>query len=269
MHAEFFVPPAHHPLHPHLLAIFRLRSATPYRETILPKGNVDLLFNLGDPLRVQGPLLGVSEVRSADVRMAGLQTQALVVRPTGGADLLGVSLRAETCAALLPLPLDELTDRNVEGPLAWPGLRELTQRLGDAATFREQCGLLLGWLAARLRPDPTGDAVQHACALLRTPGPGEPVRRAANAMAVSPRHLRRLFARHVGVSPQQYVRLTRFVDALHLSADPGRTLTQVAHAARYHDQAHFCRDFRAFAGMTPQEYRAGAGRVVGHLFAIG
>lgn len=268
MQVDSFAPPADHPLHPYVIGIFRMRARGAYaEETILPKANADLLFNLGEPLHLGGRAYRDGGLRAAETRLAGVQTGPLVSRPGGGVDLLGVSLRAEACAALVPLPLEEVTDRGVEGALVFPDVTELHARLAEAPAFADQVALLLRWLAARLRPRPAADAVRHACALLRRDAGDHAVQRAAKSMAVSPRHLRRLFASHVGVSPADYARLARFVDALHRAADPAPTLTAIAHAARYHDQAHFCREFRAFAGMTPGEYRGRATAVVGHLFS--
>ena len=62
--------------------------------------------------------------------------------------------------------------------------------------------------------------------------------------------------------------MSRFVRALHLIPRLP-TLTDVAHAAWYTDQAHFCHDFREFAGITPDAYRRGAGAVPGHLLIPG
>lgn len=59
--------------------------------------------------------------------------------------------------------------------------------------------------------------------------------------------------------------MSRFFKALHLIPKLS-TLTDVAHAARYHDQAHFCRDFKAIAGMPATAYLAQVGTVPGHLF---
>ena len=73
-------------------------------------------------------------------------------------------------------------------------------------------------------------------------------------------------AEHVGISPAEYVRLTRFTESLRLLRDPRTTIGSVAHAAGYYDHAHFCRDFRRFAGMTPQAYRAaGSHPTPGHI----
>jgi transcriptional regulator GlxA family with amidase domain len=82
---------------------------------------------------------------------------------------------------------------------------------------------------------------------------------------VSDRHLRRLFAAQLGFGAAHYVRLRRFVRALHLISS-ARTLSDVAHAAHYADQPHLCREFRAIAGLSPGEYRSRRSFVPGHLF---
>jgi len=269
MRADHFAPPPGHPLHAYVLAIFRVRAAGAYRcETILPKGNVDLLFNLGDDLGVAGDRLGAHGIAASSVRVAGLQTRPIAAVPRGTVDTLGVSLRVEACAALLPAPLDGLADRAVAGDDVLPGARALAERLAAAEDFAAQRDLLVRWLVDRLRPRRGADAIARACVLLRAGASDQAVRDAARAAAVSPRHLQRLFVDQIGVGPADYARLARFVDALHLTAASTHTLTAVAHATRYHDQAHLCRDFRTFAAMTPGEYRAQArGPAVGHLFA--
>ncbi len=61
MQLEYYIPPAQHPLGPYVQSIWRVHAHRDYStETILPKGNVDLLFNFGDPLAsVEGVRLNV------------------------------------------------------------------------------------------------------------------------------------------------------------------------------------------------------------------
>jgi AraC-like DNA-binding protein len=261
-----FRPPAGHPLEPYVLSIFRVRTDHPPRhEVILPKGNVDLLFNLGDVVASEGLQPEPYVVREGSGWVSGLKTQPYSVLPRGRMYLVGISLRAEACAGLLPLSPGEVLNREAHGLPSSAGLGDMGERLYDAESFADQCALLTPWLLARMRPLRGADAVRHACALLRRAPSDEAVRSTARALAVSPRHLRRMVGEHVGIGPAEYVRLARFIDAMHRMRAPRRTLTQVALDAGYYDQAHFCREFRAFAGMTPQEYRASRGPVPGHV----
>lgn len=264
---ETWRPPAGHPLEPCIQYIFRVRTPTPYRhETILPKGNVDLLFNLGQPVLGAGLVADGYLAGEGAAWVGGLKTRPYSVHPQGSMDLLGVSLRAEACAGLIPLSPAEVVNLEAHDLPSSTGLRSLGEQLHDTPAFADQCALLVRWLTARLRPPRGAELVRHACALLRRLRAEDAVRATAKQLAVSPRHLRRLMDRHVGIGPAEYVRLARFIDTLHGMAAPGRTLTEIALAAGYYDHAHFCRDFRSFSGMTPQAYRAQAGGpVVGHI----
>lgn len=76
----------------------------------------------------------------------------------------------------------------------------------------------------------------------------------ASAIGTSTRELGRRFENAVGVSPKKFSRVTRFVRALHrLRECRQETLTYVAVASGYYDQAHFIHEFREFAGITPGE----------------
>jgi AraC-like DNA-binding protein len=261
-------PPAGHPLEPCIQYVFRVRHPNPHpREMVLPKGNVDLLFNLGPPVHGVGLLADAYVAKQGSSWVGGLKTRPYTVQPQGTIDLMGVSLRAEACAALLPLSPAEVLNLEAHDLPACTGMRALGEQLYDTPAFADQCALLVGWLMRRLRPLRGTDVVRHACDLLRQSRGEDAVRATARQLAVSERHLRRLMDEHVGIGPAQYVRLARFIRAMHQVQSTRRTFTEIAHAAGFYDQAHFNREFRFFAQMTPQEYRAGAnGPVPGHLY---
>jgi AraC-like DNA-binding protein len=250
-----------------VLAIFRVRwNGVGLRETILPKGNVDYLFNLGEPLHATGPRPDGYFAEEGCAWVGGLRTRAHVVQPQGRVDLLGVSMRAECCAGLLPLPPSEFTNQVLQGDGLPPDARTVAEQVREARSFGEQVAILTRWLIGRLRPLRGAQAVRHACALLRQSRAEDPVGTTARTLGVSLRHLRRMVTEQVGVGPAEYVRVARFIRATELMTAPERTLAQVALSAGYYDQAHFCRDFRAFADMTPQDYRRRAnGPVAGHI----
>ena len=244
-----YVPPPGHPLQPYVDSIWRMNHALPViHETILPKQKVDLLFNLGTPIRVvEGINTGPIELTSFHV--AGPQTGAFVSSHQGRVTLLGASLRMESCSALLPLPVAELTDQSVDGSIIFPQQHFLYEQVAEAASFREQCNLLLTWLARWLQPSPHDKLVQTACWALREEPTSHSLDRVAAKLHLSSRHLRRLMLHHTGIGPAHYMRLSRFVKSLQLMPT-ALSLTEIAYGVYYADQAHFCRDFKEIAGMT-------------------
>lgn len=75
----------------------------------------------------------------------------------------------------------------------------------------------------------------------------------ARSLALSPAHLRALFAREVGVSPKRYRLWSRLVRALREAAAGRRRATHARTAADagFADAAHFCRAASTLLGYAP------------------
>jgi AraC-like DNA-binding protein len=82
-------------------------------------------------------------------------------------------------------------------------------------------------------------------------------RRLAQSIQVNPRSLRRQFARDIGVSPKQWLKLCRLDGVLldQAFASGSETLAGVALNHGYADQSHFARDVARLAGTTPAVLR--------------
>ena len=264
MKIERYIPPPSHPLHRYVQSVF-YASGRISRELILPKCNVDILFNLGDPISIERTPRGSGPDVWRRTLVAGLQTGAVVSRPQGAQTILGISLHAAACRAVLPLPLSELTNLAVDGARLFRDIDEVWERLASDSSFQQRCCRVLNWMMAGLEPPSQAAFIHRACSLLEGNPDGRRISEIVQASSVSSRHLRRLFREYVGVGPAQYLRLSRFIKALHLMDAP-LSLTEIAHAALYCDQAHFCRDFKEIAGVSPTQYRSEAGLARGHVF---
>ena len=266
MTADFYNPPADHPLSAHVVAIFRLDAPGGFaQESLLPRPSIGLVFNLGEGRMGRGRLHDGSAVEMAGVHMAGLRPGAMHWQPAGAVQLIGLTLHADTCAEILPLPASELTAAFVDATDLIGDAPAVRERLRNTASFAAQCRILLEWVAARRRPHARTAALRWACAQLRRDPTGASLDAIAREMGQSPRQMRRVFAERIGIGPAAFIRLQRFAAALPLMQSRA-TLTEVAHRAGYYDQPHFCRDFRSFAGMLPQEYRAHPKRSPAVLF---
>ena len=71
----------------------------------------------------------------------------------------------------------------------------------------------------------------------------------------SERQTRRLFIRHVGISPKKFSRIIRANYALQLIKNNRSSFLDVVEKAGYFDQPHFIHDFKAVHGITPLEYK--------------
>jgi AraC-like DNA-binding protein len=77
----------------------------------------------------------------------------------------------------------------------------------------------------------------------------------AREIGWSRKHLRTRFLEQVGLAPKTVARVMRFQGALQqIGAATRVNWAQLASDCGYADQAHFNRDFRDFAGNSPEAY---------------
>jgi AraC-like DNA-binding protein len=135
----------------------------------------------------------------------------------------------------------------------------VAQRLGDRTRHEERViGLLANVLAAALpkraaagRPT-TAQSRRRAASDAREALAADPtlgLLDLAEAAALSPHHLSRVFKAEVGVSITTYRRRLRLRDALERIEEGG--LARIAADAGFADHAHFTREVRALLGSTP------------------
>ena len=215
---------------------------------VVPDACMDILFNLAP--EAPGSLAS---------RVIGTMTRPLPVRRAGTLDLLGVRFRAGGAVPFLRLPASEVTDGTLALEDVWSGGADaLTDRLREARETGSRLRVLDEALQARLDAAHAGadTAVLAATGLAERAGGTVDVDALAQATGLGRRQLERRFLAVVGIPPKTACRVLRFQAALaRLHAPTPTSLSRVALESGYHDQAHFTRDFRAFAGVTPGAYR--------------
>jgi AraC-like DNA-binding protein len=166
-----------------------------------------------------------------------------------------VQLLPGAAQALLGLPADELAGRHVSLEDLWgSGAGLMREQLLAAATPQETLRRLEALLLQRLRAGPAQAAHPVVAQALRQFSAGMGVEAAVARSGYSHRQFIRLFSQGVGLGPKLYCRVQRFQKTLPLMHGP-LSLAAVAMEAGYSDQPHFNREFREFAGLTPEQYR--------------
>ena len=228
------------------------------RERVLPTGTMHLALRLdGRPFRFFDDDADVLGDALGGVVVGGARATPYLKDVAGPALSVGAELVPGACEVFFGAPADELSGRHTALEDLW-GPRtvgEVRERLQEAGSAGRRLDVLESLLAARLpRLRGLHPAVAHALERLAAAADvGEIVRETG----ISHRHLVALFRRAVGLPPKLYGRVLRFQSALHrLAADPAAPQVEVALDAGYSDQAHFARDFRALAGITPGHHRA-------------
>ncbi len=226
---------------------FAEQTPGPVCRAEMPGGDVVVLVDLGAGWEL--PDRGASHGSF----VAGLDDRPERVGHAGSARGVQLDLTPFGARALLGVPSGELAGELV-GLDALLGAEP--ERLADALDALPSWPARFALLDARLAalaadlPAPRPDVAWAWRRLEATAGRAR-VEDLAAELGCSRRHLSVRFREEIGMAPKRFARLVRFRRAVGLL---GRVeLAQVAALCGYSDQAHFNRDVRAFAGMTPTE----------------
>ncbi|WXA91049.1 helix-turn-helix domain-containing protein [Pendulispora brunnea] len=225
------------------------------REYMLPTGAMHLVFCLDAPLHLYddpqdptGHILGHSVIGGARSTFYVKD----VSRPTRS---VGAQFRPGAAELLLGVPADALMERHTRLEDLWGrGAGEYRERLLEARSPEAAVDLMESLLTARLAQR----RMLHPCVAgaLELFGDTADVRAVVDASGYSHRRFIALFREAVGLTPKVFCRIQRFQRALAwVASEHNASWADLALRAGYADQAHFNRDFREFAGVSPGIYR--------------
>lgn len=230
-------------------------GAAPWREHVAPTGCMHLVLRPGaPPLRL---FAGADDLRGATFGHAvvgGARTGFYVKEAGTPGWSVGAQLEPGSAMALFGVPAGELAERHTLLADLWGREAQSCLDRLQAATTPQACmATLEALLLERLRDAPLlHPAVAAAVAVLAG---GGRVQDAVAASRFSHRHLVERYRAAVGLAPKQHARVLRLQTALATLVLPRASFAQVAAEAGYADQAHFTREFGAFTGVTPTEWR--------------
>ena len=190
---------------------------------------------------------------SASVTVIGPITRRrvrLIIR--GRVQALAVLFRPLALYRLFGVPVHHLTDIGNDGQgVLGPEVSALHQQLGNEPAILKRASLLNAFFRDRLARRPPIDPVGRALRLLTVPGNNATASEISRKAGISPRQLERKSLCYAGVSPNVLTRISRFQNAVLIKSAGDTNWTEIAHVSGWYDQMHMIRDFRVFAGETP------------------
>ena len=79
--------------------------------------------------------------------------------------------------------------------------------------------------------------------------------RLADECNISEVYFRKLFTKHFGISPKQFIIDVRIQKAKQLLAEGSLSISHISEKCGFSNPYHFCRLFKQHTGITPSEYR--------------
>ncbi|MDH7452192.1 helix-turn-helix domain-containing protein [Luteimonas composti] len=250
-------------LQPHVACYWALRAPAPLslRDRTFPDGCQELIFNIGT--RVLRSDDGRAYARNPDAELVGQMTRPYDVLAEGEQLYFGVKFLPHGFAVFCREPVDSLRDQSIDLRLLFgPAFGAVHERIATARRLSVFVDEMEAWLDSRLCERRAASAAYRAvdrvvAALLARPD-GSGLHAACADPGIGPRRLQGAFRELVGLSPRQLRGMLRFQSCFR-GLQAGMPPAQLALACGYYDQAHFNREFRHYAGMSPGAWkRAGA-----------
>lgn len=249
----------------YVTTIFEVKGKSNSREMILPKGVVEMIFNFGG--NASGSLPDKKLFTAPLCFIQGVYTGTLDVHYTGHHHLFGIRLQPGMVKGLLGILPSELKNNIIDLTLIRPGFNILWHQLKEAVSFNErvkiieeQFPVLSAGVCLR---------TQKLCTMFQSESLDsfQNLDDLSKQVHYSTRHLNRKSQSLFGISAEELITYKKFLHAvklMHINNDP---LTSIAYDSGFYDQAHFCRIFKSYAGITANQYRKQKTVLPFHLYS--
>lgn len=227
------------------------------RSRHMPGGGSPFIINIGEPLSHPDPTQPEKLEPSPQGFFAGLHDRYAVTHSRGVSRGVQINFTPIGAYLMAGMSMHELvnTPADVED-IFGEAARDLIDVMHTAPDWETRFNAIDAFIARRLlRAKPASPAVVWAWQMIEESGGQVSVTELAEQLGWSRKHLAAQFREYIGMPPKQIARITRFsraIDAMERGDE--RRWTELAMSCGYYDQAHFNRDFREFAGVTPSEY---------------
>ena len=217
-------------------------------KTTPPDGGADIVIDMDNP---------------SDPVLFGQSAGYFAVPQTPGQNIFGVRLKPGTAHVLLSVSADEFFDSAIPLSLLLPArafgeYRHALEkgRICSETGFAAAADAIGRWLSflfdsCRCTDERTGNMLKA----MELTDRDLSVDAVADALALSPRQVERLFGKVYGLTPKTFLRINRFQRVLtRRNKTDDDSWADISQTYGYFDQPHLHRDFREFAGATPLQY---------------
>jgi AraC-like DNA-binding protein len=235
------------------------------KETIIPKGSVEIIFNLQEDHFTLPAVIGSRSFKVPRCFISGFNTVPIELDIPGRQFFFGAYVNPTALTKIFRIHGKDYANHCVDLTSVDPSMNSLWHQLAEQETFDQRVTVFSTWLTNRLPAISRHEKLFDdflTNTLRRSTSAGE----LSNMLCYSPRHLSRKLYELTAMNLEQTLVFKKYIQAIELMHQSPLRLTEIAHTCNFSDQSHFTKTFRSYARMKPTQYRATKSHVSGHIF---
>lgn len=207
----------------------------------VPSGCVDIMF--------------VTDTDEPVMMFVGSPTEIKTIKSYPGCRYFGVRLKPGMYLSYQNIPLRDITDNEIELNCGTGLLKNFFGKLKKMLSFEQKIELFQQTFDPSADTGSTGTLTQQMILDINRSKGSIHITELAEKLNYSERHLSRIFQDTMGMSPKTFSRIVRFQNVIEtiLTTSPHH-MSDYFIDLGYSDQAHFQREFKQYAGMTPKNF---------------
>lgn len=224
------------------------------QEVMYPTGHVELCIDVS-----QGQTIRHRRgrgVTAPGIEILGHMTVPTTATVTKGTTLLIAKLKPFAGPLFFSTGMTDFTNESVDLKDVLRNEAEIFyDQILHAPTLSRKISILETFLVQRLMHTQKDfrllNLVEKVCGYICTRDARFSIGEIASGLGFSERYVQKVFRSWVGLTPKSFHAVHRFNRSLDLIQTSNHSLTEIAYACGYYDQAHFIKEFRNFTGMAP------------------
>lgn len=225
-------------------------------ERVIPTENIQLMFHYKNPFVVfQTNDSAIKQPRSI---ISGLSDNYFDVSTAGETGVVFISFHPTGACHFFNFPLSEIENLSVDlADIFNSEIKKIEELLYLKSSINEKVAVIENFLINRYCPIPLHDGllIQKGIEIVKNYKGQTNAKYLSDCLYTSPKTLERKFAKYLGKTTKQIIKLIRFQGVLQdLSVNKNINLTEYAYRNGYFDQSHFIKDFKTYCGYTPKDF---------------
>lgn len=232
-------------------------------ENIIPNGIVEVIFNLSDsPIPAQ---VNSKQHYLSRCFITGFNTAPIILELPKHQIFFGVRFQPLAVKKIFGAPAGEFADFPTDVLLLSSAFHPLWHEIAEQTTFENRVAVFCRAIEGKIRDwQPQENLINDF--LCSVNHHDLSVTELAKSLYYSPRHLSRKIAEATGMNTEEILLYKKYLHAAHLIHHTNSSLTEIAYLSQFADQSHFIKSFKAFAKITPGEYKRRKSHLKGHIY---